>query len=256
MLHYWHLILARALRESLEMALPSSIAITLGSAVLTAFLVLFLRGKDKFKEHLKGSIGIAFGGALLTWLLIIFPWQFMRAPQLVQSDAVESARTSQLEADQSAIKALQAENSQLKAVIDAIKEPEAPDSLRRRTFKLADEFTTYFASVQTDKNKPPDAFPNSADPNPSDERRKAIQATQAYYQGVENYYAKHFRDRFVGIVKEYDSKGVRTGWLVNDFAQRMPAIPPAGSVMDGMDEISQFRDLAYHVDARDHLITF
>jgi hypothetical protein len=116
------------------------------------------------------------------------------------------------------------------------------------------EFTIYLASKQ--QNKPPDAFPNSADPNPSEERKKAMQASQTYYRGIEDYYAKHFKDRFVGIVKEYDSKGVGTGWLANSFAQRVPMIPQAGSVMDGMDEISRFRDLAYHVDARDHLITF
>ncbi|SRR5713101_308723 len=135
-------------------------------------------------------------------------------------------------------------------------QPEPPDSLRRRTVKLADEFSIYLASMLENKNKPPDASPNSADPNPSEERKKEIQASQAYYRGIEDYYAKHFRNRFVGIVKEYENRGVRTGYLANDFAQRVPYIPQTGSVMDGLDEISRFRDLAYHVDARDHLITF
>jgi hypothetical protein len=151
---------------------------------------------------------------------------------------------------------LNATTADLNAKLAAYTLPEAPDSLRRRTFKLADEFSMYLVSMLENKNKPPDAFPNSADPNPSEERKKEIQASQAYYRGIEDYYAKHFRDRFVGIVKEYENRGVRTGFLANDFAQRVPYIPQLGSVMDGLDEISRFRDLAYHVDARDHLITF
>jgi len=135
-------------------------------------------------------------------------------------------------------------------------QPEPLDSLRRRTCKLADEFTVYLVGMQENKNKPPDAFPNSTDPNPSEGRKKEIEASQAYYRGIEDYYAKHFRDRFVGIVKEYENRGVRVGFLANDFTQRVPYIPSPGSVMDGLDEISRFRDLAYHVDARDHLIVF
>jgi len=104
-----------------------------------------------------------------------------------------------------------------------------------------------------DKNKPQDAFPNSADPNPSEERKRQIAASQAYYRGIEEYYSKHFKDRFVGIVKEYNAKGVGTGYLESDF-QRVPYIPQIGSVMEGLDTISRFLDLAYHVDARDHLI--
>jgi hypothetical protein len=110
--------------------------------------------------------------------------------------------------------------------------------------------------VLENKNKPPDTFPKSPDPDSSEEHKKAIQATHNYYLGIEDYYAKHFRDRFVGIVKEYENRGVRTGYLANDFAQRVPYVPQTGSVMDGLDDISRFRDLAYHVDARDHLITF
>jgi hypothetical protein len=62
----------------------------------------------------------------------------------------------------------------------------------------------------------------------------------------------------VGIVKEYESKGVSTHYLENDFKQRVPGLMAIGSGWEGspMDELSQFRDLAYRVDARDHLIVF
>lgn len=155
---------------------------------------------------------------------------------------------------------VQEQDQKIKQLEEQVKklelEPEAPDSLRKRTGTLADEWTAYITKKLADPSKPPDAFPNSADPNPSEERKKEIQASQACYRGIEDYYARHFRDRFVGIAKEYESKGVKTGFLANDFAQRPPYIPQFGSVMDGLDEISRFRDLAYHVDARDHLITF
>jgi hypothetical protein len=62
----------------------------------------------------------------------------------------------------------------------------------------------------------------------------------------------------VGIAKEYESKGVRVRFLENDFKQRVPGVMAIGSDWEGssMDELSQFRDLAYRVDARDHLIVF
>ena len=68
---------------------------------------------------------------------------------------------------------------------------------------------------------------------------------------------ERYKDRLVGIVKEYEAKGVPVHWLANDFQQRPPSIAFFGSEMAGspMDELYQFRELAYHVDARDHLIT-
>jgi hypothetical protein len=39
----------------------------------------------------------------------------------------------------------------LQEQLDATKEPESPDSLRRRTSKLADEFTRYWENTQENK---------------------------------------------------------------------------------------------------------
>jgi len=62
----------------------------------------------------------------------------------------------------------------------------------------------------------------------------------------------------VGILREYQAKGVPTRFLENDFKQRVPGMAYIGSDWEGssLDELSQFRDLAYHVEARDNLITF
>ena len=91
------------------------------------------------------------------------------------------------------------------------KEPK--DSLRRRTMRVADELYDYL-KVRAE-HQPPAAYPNSNDPNPSEERRKEIHTWQTYQQETADYYAKNFRDRMVGIVKEYESKGVHTQYLEN-----------------------------------------
>lgn len=133
---------------------------------------------------------------------------------------------------------------------------EPKDSLRRRTMRVADELYDYLKKRAAEQ--PPVVVPDSSDPNPSEERKKAIRLYQQYAQETQDYYLKHFMDRMVGIVKEYESKGVHTHYLENDFKQRVPGAMAIGSDWEGssMDELSQFRDLAYRVDARDHLIVF
>jgi hypothetical protein len=144
---------------------------------------------------------------------------------------------------------------QLQQQLAALKEPESPDSLRHRTAKVADEFREYIKKRV--ENRPmPDAWPNSNDPNPTPERQAAIKRSQNYARETEDYYVKHFRDRMVGIIKEYESKGVPVHFLENDFKQRVPGIAEPGSAWEGMDELSRFRELAYRIDARDHLIVF
>lgn len=138
--------------------------------------------------------------------------------------------------------------------IGTMPEQERQDSLRRRTMRLADEFAAYLAKAQ--ENKPPDAFPNSSDPNPSEERKKAIEQSRAYYRTIEDYYFRHFSDHFVGIIREYNSKGVRSGNFEIDFDNRVPSVAEQGSFFESFDDLSRFRDLTYHVDAEDHLTTF
>lgn len=135
--------------------------------------------------------------------------------------------------------------------------PERPDSLRRRTLKLADEVQKYLIQRATDPNKPPVAVPDSRIPNPTEQQKEAIKKYQAYQQATYDYYFGHYRDLMVGIVKEYESKGVNTGWLESTLRQRPPYFPTDGSAAAGTayDELYQFRELAYHVDADDDLIT-
>jgi hypothetical protein len=131
---------------------------------------------------------------------------------------------------------------------------ESKDSLRRRTMRLADE--VYQFVVERVQHHPPSAYPDSRDPNPSDERKQAIKLCQEYDQETLNQYMRRYQDRMIGIVREYNAKGVRTRYLENDFKQRVPGAAFIGSDWENSpsDELSQFRDLAYHVDASDNAI--
>ena len=77
-----------------------------------------------------------------------------------------------------------------------------------------------------------------------------------YDQETLDKYMKLYKDRMVGIVREYHAKGVPTGYLESSAAQRPPnwAMPGSGWEGSPQDEIWQLRDLAYHVDAKGNAI--
>lgn len=129
---------------------------------------------------------------------------------------------------------------------------ESPFSLRKRTIKLADELRDFLGDRI--RNHPPYAYPDSSNPNPSDERKAAIKKCVAYDQETMELYVKRYRDRLIGIIREYDSKGVNTNWLESSAKQRPLQIAGEGWEGSPMDELTAFRNLAYHVDASDNLI--
>lgn len=152
---------------------------------------------------------------------------------------------------------VQEQDDKIKQLQEQVKqlavEPEASDSLRKRTWALADEWVAYVTKKLADPNKPPDAFPNSSDPHPSEEQQRAIQKSQEYHRGIEQYYSEHFKGRFIGIIQQYKNVGVDTHFLESTFAQFTPYPVPQGYVLAGNDPLSLFRELAYHVDAKGHL---
>jgi hypothetical protein len=150
---------------------------------------------------------------------------------------------------------LKAQNAKLANQVQQLTpKPERVDSLRRRTIRLADEEQKYF--LMRFQGHPPFAYPDSRDPNPSQERKKEIQRCQSYDRETEDYYHKHFKERMIGIIHEYNSKGVKTGYLESDVRQRPPALYLPGSVAEESysDDLYQFRELVYHLDAQDNLI--
>jgi hypothetical protein len=203
------------------------------------------------RPKLTGAIIVTVGCWLVLFGANVIYTIYADHAMLVQEN--QSFAGKQISAD-GEIKILSEENAQLKAQLKSFSANESPDSLRRRTEKLADEYYKY--ALKRREDHPPAAYPDSRDPNPTEERKKMIAACRKYDQETEDYYQKHFKDRMVGIVKEYNAHGVKTGYLESDLTQRPPSVAVPGSAWEGslMDGLSQFPELAYHVDKRDRLI--
>lgn len=132
------------------------------------------------------------------------------------------------------------------------KEPE--DSLRRRTLKIANELSDFLRSRF--ENHPPYAYPQPNDPNPPDERKVAIKKCLEYDQQTTDTYMRKYKDRMVGIIREYAGKNVPTGFLEQSFSRGVPVWAPPGTVWEDtpQNELGQFKELAFHVTAKDQLI--
>ncbi len=114
---YWHSVFARAFWDSLRSfdTSPRLLLLGVAGAIVTAVLVLLIRGRKAFKEHLVTNIAIAFGGAILTWFCV-FAYQFVRAPYLIQADAKQDAKRAQKAEDEAELqRQLSAKDSVIKA---------------------------------------------------------------------------------------------------------------------------------------------
>lgn len=130
----------------------------------------------------------------------------------------------------------------------AVKEP--PNSLRRRTVKLAREITAFW------NHNPPPAQQPVSNPSTDDDRQRNAK-WDLYWRTVQSTYNAEYRDRVIGIIREYKSKGVPTGWL-EQAAENHPfgasAFTQLGSPTCWQDELCQFREMSFHVDPNDQLI--
>jgi hypothetical protein len=160
-------------------------------------------------------------------------------------------------ADPSAIgmSELAKENKDLKDRLAPLTLVESKDSLRRRTMQTADAISDFLR--KRFENHPPYAYPQPNDPNPSEERKAAIKKCQEYDQETTDKYMRTYKDRAVGIISEYRAKGVPVGFLEQSFGQHVPVWVLPGSVWEEtpQNELGQFRELAFHVDAKDQLIS-
>lgn len=195
--------------------------------------------------------------ATLIFFLSIAQFLAFRNARIALARVIEDKHQLSVKAGADAAK-LDNERSQLTAVeqrLAALDAPEPADSLRRRTMRLADKVQEYLAPRAA--TSPPFVGPDSRVPNPTDEQKRAIEKYQAYWQETDDYYSEHFKDAMVGIIREYEAKGVRTGFLESSLSQRPPYLcpPPSACENTPTDELYQFRELAYHVDGQGHLIT-
>lgn len=137
---------------------------------------------------------------------------------------------------------------------------ESPNSLRRRTIRLADEILAW--EQERYEHHPPYAYPDiQRDPTPTPERQKLIDACLKYDRETFDQFNRRFKDEWIEIVRKYELENVKVGSLANDAEQSHPAQDAslgAQFVPVQMDNgtyftaLSRFRELAYHVNADGH----
>src|ERR1022692_3170006 len=132
-------------------------------------------------------------------------------------------------------------------------EREPKESLRHKTKEMADTALHYLEERVA--QHPPFAYPDSRDANPTDEQRQKIAVCQKYDGETWNYYHDNFMAQMVAIVKEYKARGVDTGFLETGLTQHLPwfGAPGVVSIADAecMQDLCKFKELEYHVDAKD-----
>ena len=127
--------------------------------------------------------------------------------------------------------------------------PESRDSLRRRTTKVVNELSSFW-------NRRPAPLQPIQNPTTEEERKRNATWDQ-YWREVESIYAREYKDRVLGIIREYKVKGVPTGFLeagAENHSFGASLFSSIGSPVCFQDELCQFRELGYHVDARDQMI--
>jgi hypothetical protein len=129
------------------------------------------------------------------------------------------------------------------------------NSLRRRTIRLVEELNKFWSRKTYPSQMPIQNATSDAD------RRKNAEWDQYWRDAKAEYLNANYRDRLVGIVREYKNKGVETGTMEQAFEQQerlVGSMPFGGWQLDNcsqyMNELCQLRELAYHVDAHDQAI--
>jgi hypothetical protein len=131
---------------------------------------------------------------------------------------------------------------------------ESPNSLRRRTIKLVNDLVLFWSQ------RPMPLQPVQNPSNDAERQRNEVWAK--YWRAVVvDYSNTGFRERVLGIVRQYKSKGLDVGFLEQAAEQPERLVGSysfGGSDLNGcsrfMSELCQLRELAYHVDANDEMI--
>ncbi len=141
------------------------------------------------------------------------------------------------------------EDKDLRAELSTFTQKEPDNSLRRRTIRIANDLFLFWSR----RPVPPQPVAN---PN-TDEDRKRNATFDAYWREANGIYESDYKDRVLGIVREYKNRGVPTGYL-EQAAENHPfgasAFTMSGSPICWQDEVCLLRELAFHVDANDQMI--
>jgi hypothetical protein len=131
---------------------------------------------------------------------------------------------------------------------------EPKDSLRRKTLRIVKELMEFWST----RPLPAQPVPNAT----SDEDRKRNAVWDQYWREAQTAYGSaNFRNRLLGIVREYKNKGIETGFLERSLEQPerlIGSFPYGGWQLDNCfqfeSEICLLHEMAYHVDAHDQAI--
>lgn len=228
----------------------------IGAAVFFGFYAIGHIIQSPWLEH-KGETtpnkrsNTIIGATVLTFLVL----GSLLAVWLVAVDW-RSAIVLSASADQGGAKATQlTELENCKTRYAALTEPESKDSLRRRTIRLANQISDFLRDRY--EHHPPYAYTQPNDPDTSDAHKAAIKTSGEYDQKTADMYARRYKDQAVGIIREYNDKGVNVGYLEHAFTQQVPvwAMPGSGWENSPQDNLGQFKELAFHVTAKDQLIS-
>jgi hypothetical protein len=132
---------------------------------------------------------------------------------------------------------------------------EPRNSLRRKTSRLVKELNEFWSHRPSPAQQP---VQNAT----TDEDRKRNAAWDQYWRDAKAAYLEaEYRQRIVGIVREYQTKGVDTGYMERGFDQpeRLVGAAPFGgwqldNCMAYMNELCQLRELSFHVNEKDERI--
>ena len=131
--------------------------------------------------------------------------------------------------------------------------PESPNSLRRKTIRLVDDLISFWAQ------RPLPAQPVQ-NPGNDDERHRNAVWDQYWRDANAAYIAAGFRERILGLVRQYRSKGLDIGFLEQAaeqpqrlFGSYFAGGPELNTCWQYSSELCQLRELAFHVDAKDEM---
>jgi len=132
---------------------------------------------------------------------------------------------------------------------------EPRNSLRRKTSRLVKELNEFWSHRPSPAQQP---VQNAS----TDEDRKHNAAWDQYSRDAKAAYLEaEYRQRIVGIVREYQNKGVDTGYMERAFDQpdRLAGAAPFGgwqldACMAYMNELCQLRELSFHVNEKDERV--
>ena len=181
--------------------------------------------------------------------------EYIRANELAKVSIQLQTTTDNLRQQVRGSDEKDAEIKQLRAKLEARTPPESPNSLRRRTLKLVNDLNLFWS------RRPQQYRAKVQNPTTDEERQRNAAFDKYWIEAEAAYRNANFRDRLLGIVREYKGKGIASGYLEQGFEQsnRMVGADAfGGSDLEDcfrfMSDICSLRELAYHVDDNDQPI--